>query len=81
MGGQKSFILVEGGSKVLAACKGGSKKFDAENFQLPSPPHQSIYEHSLSSHVIDKIQFFPKLPPNSTYTYKNRNFKSMIGKR
>ena len=28
-------------------CEGGSKKFDDKNFQLPSPPHQSIYEHSL----------------------------------
>ena len=49
MGGvKKVFTLVEGGvQKVLALAKGGSKKFDDENFQLPSPPHQSIYEHSL----------------------------------
>ena len=47
-GVKKVFTLVEGGvQKVLALAKEGSKKFDDENFQLPSPPHQSIYEHSL----------------------------------
>ena len=82
MGGQKSFYTCWGGfKKFWRLAKGGSKKIDAENFQLPSPPHQSIYEHSLSSQVIDKISIFPKITPNSTYTYKNRNFKSMIGKR
>ena len=54
-GGQKSFCTCWGGvKKVLAACKGGSKKFDDENFQLPSPPHQSIYEHSLNEQMILK---------------------------
>ena len=52
MGGggvKKVFNTCWGGvQKVLAAWKGGSKKFDGENFQLPSPPHQSIYEHSLN---------------------------------
>ena len=49
MGGQKSFYTVEGGFKTFwRLAKGGSKKFDDTNFQLPSPPHQSIYEHSLS---------------------------------
>ena len=53
MGGgvKKVFDMLRGGgSKGFAACEGGggaSKKFDAENFQLPSPPHQSIYEHSV----------------------------------
>ena len=47
MGGSKKFLhLLRGVQKVLVASKGGSKKFDDENFQLPSPPHQSIYEHS-----------------------------------
>ena len=39
--------LLRGVQKVLQLAKGGSKKFDAENFQLPSPRHQSISEHSL----------------------------------
>ena len=52
MGGggvKKVFTLVEGGFKNFWwLAKGGSKKFDDKNFQLPSPPHQSINEHSLS---------------------------------
>ena len=50
MGGgvKKVFTFVEGGfKKFWWLAKGGQKKFDDENFQLPSPPHQSIYEHSL----------------------------------
>ena len=49
-GGQKSFYtFLRGVQKVLAACEGGgSKKFDDKNCQLPSPPPQSIYEHSLT---------------------------------
>ena len=46
MGGSKKFLhLLRGVQKVLAACEGGSKKFDDKNFQS-APPHQSIYEHS-----------------------------------
>ena len=39
MGGgvKKVFTYVGGVQKVLAACEGGSKKFDDKNFQLPSP--------------------------------------------
>ena len=49
MGGQKSFFhLLRGSKKFQRLAKGGSKKFDSENFQLPSPPQQSIYEHSLN---------------------------------
>ena len=45
---KKFFDMLRGVQKSFAACEGGgSKKFDAENFQLPSPPHQSISEHSL----------------------------------
>ena len=46
MGGQKVFWHVKGGLKSLQLAK-GVKKFDAKNVQLPSPPHQSISEHSL----------------------------------
>ena len=47
-GVRKVFTLVEGGfKKFWQLAKGGSKKFDDKNFKLPSPPHQSIYEHSL----------------------------------
>ena len=53
MGGgvKKVFTLGEGGSKSSGGLRrgAGSKKFDDKNFQLPSPPHQSIYEHSLIS--------------------------------
>ena len=52
MGGQKVFTLVEGGSKSFGGLKRGVKKFDDENFQLPNPPHQSIYEHSLCSEKV-----------------------------
>ena len=38
MGVKKVFRLVWGVQKVLRLAKGGLKKFDAENFQLPSPP-------------------------------------------
>ena len=48
-GGKKVFTRVEGGSKSFGGLQRGVKKFDDKNFQLPSPPHQSIYEHSLSS--------------------------------
>ena len=48
-GGVKKVLhLLRGVQKVLAACEGGSKKFDDKNFSIPSPPHQSINEHSLS---------------------------------
>ena len=47
-GGQKVLSTYWGGfKKVSAVCEGGSRKFDDENFQLPSP-HQSIYEHTLN---------------------------------
>ena len=48
--------LLRGVQKVLVACKGGSKKFDNKNFQLPGP-HQSIYEHSLR---VSKIVSYSK---------------------
>ena len=47
-GSKKFFDMLTGVRKSFAACKMGSIKFDAKNFQLPSPPHQSISEHSLS---------------------------------
>ena len=51
-GGSKKFLgMLRGVQKSFATCEGGSKKFDAENFQLPSPPHQSIYEHSLNAKI------------------------------
>ena len=59
MGGgvQKVLTLVEGGSKSFGGLKrGGSKKFDDKNFQLPGP-HQSIYEHSLK---VSKIVSYSK---------------------
>ena len=62
MGGggvKKVFTLVEGGfKKFWGLAKGGSKKFDDKNFQLPSPPHQSIYEHSLTG-VLELISTAP----------------------
>ena len=50
MGGSKKFYTCWGGfKKFWRLAKGGQKMFDDKNFQLPSPPpHQSIYEHSLS---------------------------------
>ena len=60
MGGggvKKVFTHVEGGSKSFGGLRrGGSKKFDDKNFQLPSPPHQSIYEHSLSIKMHERIE-------------------------
>ena len=55
MRGPKKFLhLLRGVQKVLAACEGGSKKFDDKKFQLPSP-HQSIYEHSLNMQANDTV--------------------------
>ena len=43
-GGSKKFLhLLRGVQKVLAACEGGSKKFDDKNFQLPSPPPTKVF--------------------------------------
>ena len=46
--------MLRGGSKSFGGLqRGGSKKFDDKNFQLPSPPpHQSIYEHSLRASTL-----------------------------
>ena len=56
MGGQKSFYTCWGGfKKFWQLAKGEPKKFHDENFQLPSPPHQSIYEHSLTFKWYDVI--------------------------
>ena len=58
-GGSKKFLhLLRGVQKVLAACEGGVKKFDNKNFQLPSPPHQSINEHSLRSNQCSQLSLF-----------------------
>ena len=62
MGGgvKKVFSTCWGGfKKFWRLGKGGSKKFDGENFQLPSPPHQSIYEHSLSACRFISSAHFP----------------------
>ena len=46
-GGQKVLHSKEEGPKSLRSKTGGGapKSFDRKKFRLPSPPHQSIYEH------------------------------------
>ena len=52
-GGAKKFLhLLRGVQKVLAACEGGVKKVWRQKFSIAQPPHQSIYEHSLTSLLI-----------------------------
>ena len=89
--GVKKFRHVEGVQKVFAACKGGgrSKKFDAENFQLPSPPHQSISEHSLinlktglqTSGVATGVARGADCHPWQPKFAKNREKRGNIGKK
>ena len=41
--------MLRGVQKVLTACEGGVKKVWRQKFSIAQPPHQSIYEHSLST--------------------------------
>ena len=62
MGGSKKFLhLLRGVQKVLAACEGGGQKsLTTKIFNCPAPPHQSIYEHSLSSGNGGKFFYGPR---------------------
>ena len=63
-GSKKFFGMLRGwGSKRFATCE-GSKQFDDDNFQLPSPPNQSISEHSPSMNGLS-LQFIFSSNSNS----------------
>ena len=48
-GGQKSLgYVARGVKKVLGIARGGSKKFSRTKIEIFQPPHQGIYERSLS---------------------------------
>ena len=47
-GGQKSFHTCWGGSKSFGGLRRGGQKVWRQKFSIAQPPHQSIYEHSLS---------------------------------
>ena len=61
MGGVKKFLhLLRGGSNSFGGLRRGIKKVWRQKFSTAQPPHQSIYEHSLSSGNGGKFFYGPR---------------------